>query len=71
MSRLVTWLVLLAFSSAAVWDGRLGVALGLGALKALLVGAEFMELRHAHRLHAAAFAAFVVAVAVGVGLLAG
>lgn len=57
--RLVTWLLLVGLSVAAVASGRLSVALGLGAAKALLVGFEFMELRHAARAHAAAYAGFV------------
>lgn len=64
--RLVTWLLLVGFSVASVVSGRLGVALGLGAAKALLVGFEFMELRHAARLHAAAYVAFIGVVALGV-----
>lgn len=64
--RLVTWLLLVGFSVGSVVSGRLGVALGLGAAKALLVGLEFMELRHAARLHAAAYAAFIGVVALGV-----
>lgn len=67
--RLVTWLLLLGLSSAAVWDGRLGFALAAGAAKALLVGAEFMELRHAARLHAAAYGGFVVLLAAGLWLV--
>lgn len=70
MSRLITWILLLACSITAVWSGRLGIALGLGAVKALLVGFEFMELRYAHRLHATAFAIFVILMALGAGLLA-
>lgn len=70
MRRLVSWVLLLALSSAAVWDGRLGFALVAGAAKALLVGAEFMELRHAARAHAVAFAGFVAALAAGLWLVA-
>lgn len=57
--RLLTWLALLALSIVSVLVGRLSMALALGALKALLVGLEFMELRHAARVHAAAYVLFL------------
>ncbi len=50
--RLVTWVLLVTASIVSVMHGRLGVALALGCFKALLLGLEFMELKHAARLHA-------------------
>lgn len=55
----VTWLALVALSVTSVMQGHLRWALVLAGLKAVLVGLEFMELRHAARLHAAAWVAFV------------
>lgn len=57
--RLATWLGLIALSVGSVLVGRLPLALALGALKAILVGLEFMELRTAARVHAAAYVLFV------------
>lgn len=57
--RLLTWLVLIALSVASVLTGQLKVALIIAAAKALLVGLEFMELRHAARPHAAAYVLFI------------
>jgi hypothetical protein len=57
--RLATWLALVGLSVASVASGRLPVALVLGGVKALLVGLEFMELRHAARVHAAAYGLFL------------
>lgn len=65
--RLATWLALVGLAVASVRAGRLDVALGLAGVKALVVGLEFMELRQAARLHAAAWALFVAAL---VGVLA-
>ena len=58
--RLLTWFGLVALAGLAVFWGRLDVALLCGGLKAVLVGSEFMELRHAHRLHLAAFVLWAV-----------
>jgi len=58
--RAVTWVVLVGLALAAVASGNLRVAFALAACKALLVGFEFMELRHTHRLHLAGYAAFIV-----------
>jgi len=51
----VTWFALMALAIGAVAIGRVDVALLLAGCKALLVGLQFMELRDAARLHAAAF----------------
>jgi len=60
--RGVTWVLLVGLALSSFAFGQFGVALGLAATKALLVGLEFMELRGAHRLHAAGFAAGVLVV---------
>lgn len=65
------WLVyalLVAGSVASVSAGRVGLAVLLAACKALLVGAAFMELHEAARLHLAGYAA-VIALATAVSLL--
>lgn len=59
--RLLTWAALVGLAGVAVASGRPVVAVSLGGVKALLVGFEFMELRHAHRLHLAVFSAGIVA----------
>ncbi len=69
--RLITWVLLVGLAVGAVVSGRPAVALTLAGVKAALVGAEFMELRHANRLHAAAFAIAVTAmVLLLIGILA-
>lgn len=60
---IVTWFGLVLFAVCAVAIGRLDVALACAAAKALLVGLEFMELRHAARLHLAIFVAWALATA--------
>ena len=69
--RLFTWLLLMGLAMAAVWSGRLEVALAIGATKALLVGAQFMELRGAHRAHLAAFGCGVIALGLLLRFIAG
>lgn len=59
----VVYLALVALVVLAVALGRLELAIMIGALKALLVGLEFMELRHAARVHALAFVALVLGIA--------
>lgn len=65
------WLVyalLVAGSVASVSAGHVGLAVLLATCKALLVGAAFMELHEAARLHLASYAA-VIALAAAVSLL--
>lgn len=58
--RALTWLLLVVLVVVvSVGVGRPGLALGLASVKALLVGRQFMELKHAHRLHWMLFAAAV------------
>lgn len=61
--RLLTWAVLVTASIISVLHGRLGVALVLGAFKAITLGLEFMELRLAARVHALAWVGFCLALA--------
>ena len=67
--RIFIWLLLVGLAIASVMSGKLVVALGLACVKAALVGAEYMELRLAHRLHAAAFFIGIVMLALVVRLL--
>lgn len=69
--RALTWVLLVGLTLTSFAVGRFGVALGLAATKAILVGLEFMELREAHRLHAAAFAAGVLVVTALLAVLSG
>jgi len=65
------WLVyvlLVTGSVVSVSAGRVGLAVLLATCKALLVGAAFMELHEAARLHLAGYAA-VIALAAAVSLL--
>lgn len=57
--RALTWLLLVVFVAVSIVVGRPGLALGLAGVKALLVGREFMELKHAHPLHAVLFTVVV------------
>lgn len=68
--QLAVWLALGSLSVLSVLQGRVQVALMLAGLKALLVGLEFMELRHAARVHAAGYVLFVAFVVVVLQLLA-
>lgn len=68
--QLGVWLALVSLSVLSVLHGRVQVALGLAGLKALLVGLEFMELRHAARVHAAGYVLFLALLVVGLVLLA-
>lgn len=63
--RAAILLLLLGLALLSAITGNLAVALALAVAKSLLVGVEYMELRHAHRAHLAGFVLFVVAVAVG------
>lgn len=56
----VVYAALLCLAVLAAFSGRLELALALGGAKALLVGAQYMELRHADRRHALLFAATIV-----------
>lgn len=49
------WFLLMALAVAAVMFGRVDIALWIAGCKTLLVGLQFMELRHAARLHATVF----------------
>lgn len=57
--QLATYLTLVLLAVASAAYGHLRLALVLAAIKALLVGLEFMEVRHAARGHLAAFVAYV------------
>ncbi|MDQ3033184.1 MAG: hypothetical protein M3Y87_12265 [Myxococcota bacterium] len=59
--RALVYLALLGLALSAALSGQLALALALGGAKALLVGAEFMELRRADRRHALGFALMIVA----------
>lgn len=61
--RLITWLLLVALSLISVSAGRIDLALFLAAVKAVLLGLSFMELKDAARVHAVGYVAFVTVVA--------
>lgn len=63
--RAATWVLLVTLSCVSVASGRLHLALALAAVKAVVVGLEFMELRHAARAHLVAFVGFVGLVTAG------
>ncbi len=48
MKHVPSWLVLVGLSMLSVWQGRVGLALGLAAVKVALLGLDFMELRWAN-----------------------
>jgi hypothetical protein len=64
--RLAAYITMVVLVLAAVASGQLALALTAGGLKTMLVGVEFMELRHAARAH---LVAFVVGAAALTGLL--
>jgi len=69
--RFVTWLLLVGLAIGAVVSGNIAVALAIAGTKTLLVGAQYMELRWAHRAHAAGFAFGVIALVLVLRLIAG
>ena len=70
--RIAVYVALVALALAAAATGELTIALAIGGVKAALVGAEFMELRHAARAHGLAYAAAIAVLVLGlVALSAG
>lgn len=65
MVRIAVYVVLVVLAIGAVVSGELAVALALGGAKALLVGAEYMELRQAHRAHALGVALGLAVLVIG------
>ena len=63
MRSLATWVALVVLAVVAVSSGDVTLGLAVGALKAGLVGAEYMELRHADRAHGLAMAGAITALA--------
>jgi len=60
---IAVWFALMAMAVAAVLVGRVDVALLLAGCKAVLLGLQFMELRHAARAHAVVYAVWAGLVA--------
>lgn len=65
------WLTLMALAVGAVMVDRVDLALLLAGCKTLLVGLQFMELRHAARLHATAFVMWTGVLTAALCLIAG
>jgi len=59
--RAAVYLVLLALAVVTAFSESLSLALALGGAKALLVGAEYMELRRADLRHALGFGVGIIA----------
>jgi hypothetical protein len=68
MKRVATYVVLVGLALLAFARGTWPLALVLGAVKACLVGYEYMELRDAHPVHRVGFA-LAIALFAGVLLL--
>lgn len=66
--RLATWFVLVTLAVLGLAMGHPRIGFALAGVKALALGLEFMELKHAARIHAAVF---VLGVAAMVGVLVG
>lgn len=58
--RLAAYLVMVVLASVALATGEIALALSIGGAKALIVGVEFMELRHAAWPHLFGFGVFSV-----------
>ena len=56
MRSLAAWMALVGLAVVAVSTGDVTLGLAVGALKAGVVGSEYMELRHADRAHGLAMA---------------
>lgn len=65
LARPAVYVTLIVLAIAAATTGSLPLALGLGGVKALLVGADFMELRHAARPHAFVYVAVIAVLVLG------
>ncbi len=63
--RSLVYVALVGLAIGSVLSGELSTALLLASVKSLLVGLEYMELRHAHRAHAAAFVGWVALLTLG------
>lgn len=68
--RIAVYVALVALAAIAVASGSWTLALVIGATKALLVAAEYMELRLAHRAHGVAFGLCVGALTAVLALVA-
>lgn len=68
--RTAVYLACLALIAVSVAVGDLRIALLAAAVKSVLVGAELMELRYAHRLHFVAFVALIGVIATSLVILA-
>lgn len=68
--RFAVFVLCLGLVAASLALGDLRIALALAGVKAVLVGFELMELRHASRLHLSGFAAFFVVLVAGLALAA-
>lgn len=60
MRSLAAWVALVGLAVVAVASGDVGLGLAIGALKAGVVGSEYMELRHADRAHGLAMGGAIV-----------
>jgi hypothetical protein len=69
--RAIAFVALLILAGLSVAVGSFHLALALAAVKAVIVGLVYMDLRHAHRAHAIAFAGGVSLLLVVVGLVGG
>lgn len=71
MRSTAAWVVLVGLAVLAVASGQVWVGLAIGALKSVVVGAEYMELRHADRAHGLALAGAIAVLTVAlVGMTA-
>jgi hypothetical protein len=68
--RFIAYLVLVAAALVAFAWGQWWPALVLGGAKACVVGAQFMELRAAHRAHLVAFVGGVAALVILLSIVA-
>ena len=68
--RAMIYVALVTLALLSWSTGRWSVALAAAAIKALLVASEYMELRHAHRAHALAFAGCVSVATIALAVLA-
>jgi hypothetical protein len=68
--RFVVYIALVGLALLASISGQLALALGLGGIKACLVGSEYMELRWAHPAHRFGFAAGIGALVLALSLVA-
>lgn len=71
MRAAAAWVALVGLALVAVASGHVLVGLAIAAVKSAVVGAEYMELRHADRAHGIALAGAIAVLTIALAAIAG